>query len=81
MESKKLDNFTIEVTKQAPQPEPVKTAYQRKYIEEQMVEIQRQKDEQMAQRDAELAECQDILKEMDKQGILTKSSTAEDITV
>ena len=67
--AKKIDDYSIEITKQDPQPEPKVNIYQRDFIEKQIKDIQAQKDAYDVQRDAELKECNDILVEMDKLGI------------
>ena len=68
--AEKVNDFSIEITKQDPQPDPVKTTYQRDFIEKQILAIQKQKDDYDAQRDAELAECAEILKAMDDVGVI-----------
>ena len=70
--TKKIDSFTLEVTKEIPAPEVIKTTYERSFIEQQIINIQKQKDDFDALRDKELAECQGILKAMDKLKIVVK---------
>jgi hypothetical protein len=70
---KKIDNYTIEVTKQLPTPKPAITNYDRKFIEQQIINIQAQKDGYDAERDKELDECNAILNEMIKLRITKKS--------
>lgn len=72
METKKLNEFEIEITKDAPIIEKIVTKYERTFIENQIVEIQKSKDVFNDLRDAELAECQTILSEMDKLMIINK---------
>jgi hypothetical protein len=69
MITKKIDSFTVEVTKQLPQPEPVKTQYQRDFIEKQILAVLDQKKAYDDARDLELDELYEILAEMDKLGI------------
>lgn len=69
---RKLSETELEVTKPAPIIEPIVTKYERSFIEQQIIQIQKSKDEFDAQRDVELAECQAILEEMDKQGVIAK---------
>lgn len=72
MDAIKIDDNTLEVTKQEPTPAPTVTKYERSFIEQQIKNIQAQKDRDNALRDAELKECQNILDEMDKQGVVAK---------
>jgi len=51
----------------------VTTRHERGFIEKQIINIQAQKDAYDALRDAEIAECLQILTEMDKLGIVIKS--------
>jgi hypothetical protein len=71
METKKIDSYTIEVTKQ-PVVEPIVHRYDRGFIERQIVSIQAQKDTYAQARQAELDECNAILAEMDKLEIVKK---------
>ena len=65
--------FTIQIDKTI--PEKVETVtYDRAFIEQQIISITEQRDEELAAREAELAECQAILKEMDKAGIISKTT-------
>lgn len=70
---RKINETSIEVTKQAEIPAPVKTTYERKFIEEQIVSITKQRDELIALKNKELAECNAILAEMDKLGVKVKN--------
>ena len=72
MTASKIDDFTLEVTKQPITPEPVITKYERSFIEQQIKNIQSQKDEFDSMRDRELKECNDILAAMDKLSIISK---------
>ena len=69
--AEKVNDFSIEITKQDPQPDPVKTTYQREFIEKQIKDITAQRDALIAVKEAELKECTDILKAMDLLGITT----------
>lgn len=69
MNTKKLDNFILEITKPAPIAEPIKQTFEREFIEKQIIAITKQRDDMIASKEAELAECQSILAEMDKLGI------------
>lgn len=78
MESKKISDYVIEI-KNTTTPSPVTTTqtYDRKFIEGQIVSITAQRDAMIAQKQAELDECNAILAEMDKLGIITKSEVVE----
>ena len=71
METTKISNYEIEVTKIEPAIES-KTKYERSFIENQIKNIQAQKDRDNTLRDAELQECADILSVMDEHGIIVK---------
>jgi len=71
METAKISDYEIEITKEKP-VESVTTKYERGFIEQQIKNIQKQRDDDDALRDAEIAECVAILKEMDKLGIIEK---------
>ena len=75
--AKKLSDTQIEITKQAPQPEPVITRYERNFIEAQIKAITAQRDAMIALKEAELKECQDILLECDKLGIVAEVKPEE----
>lgn len=75
LESKKISDNEIEITQPVETPEVVKTIYERGFIENQIVEITRQRDEFNALRDAEIANCNSILAEMDKLKIVAKEET------
>jgi DNA polymerase III alpha subunit (gram-positive type) len=72
MDAKKIDDYSIEITKQAPMPDPIKVTYERAFIEQQIKNITEQRDSLIALKESELKECTDILKEMDAQGIVVK---------
>lgn len=73
METNKISEFELSVTKEIITPPKTETtSYERKFIEEQIIHITRQRDEMIALKEAELLECQTILAEMDKQGIVAK---------
>jgi hypothetical protein len=78
MEYTKISDTQLEVTKEivTPTKTEVKT-YERKFIEEQIVAITQQRDEMIALKEAELKECADILKEMDKLKIVAKDKGDE----
>ena len=67
----KISDTEIEMEKVTPE---VRTTvkYERGFIEQQIKNIQSQKDAYDAQRDAEIKECQEILKAMDDLGIVAK---------
>jgi len=69
---KKIDSHTLEVSKREIQPEAVVAKYERKFIEEQIIAIQKQKDEFVAARDKEIQECNEILAQMDALNITVK---------
>jgi hypothetical protein len=71
METVKISEHVMEVTIAKP-VEFVTTRHERGFIEQQIINIQKQKDTYDALRDAELAECQEILSEMNKLGIVSK---------
>jgi hypothetical protein len=71
----KISECEVEVTKTKPE-EVVKTKYERGFIEEQIKQITKQRDEYVAQREVELAECQAILDEMNKLEVITKEEVA-----
>jgi hypothetical protein len=71
METVKISEHVMEVTIAKP-VELVTTRHERGFIEQQIINIQKQKDAYDALRDAEIAECLQILTEMDKLGIVTK---------
>jgi uncharacterized FlgJ-related protein len=56
-----------------------KVHYERKFIESQIVAITAQRDELIRLKEAELKECVDILKEMDKLGIVAEEPKVEDV--
>ena len=68
----KISETELEVTKPIPAPEVITTKYERSFIEQQIIQIQKSKDEFDILRDKELDECNKILVEMDKQGIISK---------
>ena len=68
----KISDTTIAITTQPIMPEPITTNYDRAFINQQIINIQVQKDRDDALRDAELQNCQDILAQMDSLGIVTK---------
>ena len=70
MEAKKLSETSIEITREVITPTVTKKdRYERKFIEDQILAITAQRDELIAIKEAELAECVAILAEMDKLGI------------
>jgi hypothetical protein len=71
MSTKKISDYEMEITKETP-AEFVTTKHERGFIEQQIKNIQKQKDDYDTLRDAEIAECIEILKEMDKLGVVTK---------
>ena len=77
----KVDDFTLSVAKIPPTPEPIITNYTREFVENKIVEIQKQKDDFDARRDEELQEFQTILDEMNKQGITIKKEVVDETEV
>ena len=71
MDAIKIDDFSIEITKIEPVKE-VKNVYQREFIEKQIKDITASRDAFVAQREIELAECNEILKAMDDAGVIAK---------
>lgn len=69
MNFKKLNDYEIEITEEIIKPETIKKTYKRDFIENQIIEITKQRDEMIALKEKELKDCQDILKEMDKLNI------------
>jgi hypothetical protein len=73
LETNKISEVELEVTKEIVTPIQTETKnYKREFIENQIIEITKQRDEMIALKEAELLECQTILAEMDKQGIITE---------
>ena len=73
METKKIDDNSIEITKTiTPSPITTTSRYERGFIEEQIKQITAQRDALIALKEAELKECTDILVEMDKLNIKPK---------
>jgi len=73
MEIKKLSETSVEVTREVVTPTVIKKErYERKFIEDQIPAITALRDELIAIKEAELAECVAILAEMDKLGIKGK---------
>jgi len=74
MESRKINDYEIEIIKEVTQTIVEVVKYDREFIEKQIVSIQAQKDAYIADRDAEISECQAILAEMDAHNIIAKPS-------
>lgn len=77
METRKLDDYTLEVTETiSVAPVTKKTSYDRSFIETQIEQITKQRDKQIADlqadKERELKKCQDILTEMDKLEIISR---------
>jgi len=70
----KVSDSVIIMEKVTPEVRTTVT-YERGFIEKQILNIQSQKDAYDAQRDAEIKECQDILKAMDDLGIKATEPT------
>ena len=72
----KKDNNTLTLTKQLPSPSPTVVDYDRTFIENQIIAIQRQWDSQLydinTKRQAEIDECREILDLMDANGVAAK---------
>ena len=75
MDTVKISQHIMEAIIEKP-AELVTSRYERGFIEKQIVSIQKQKDDYIAARDAELAECAALLVEMDKLGITPSPDTA-----
>jgi len=67
----KISETELEVTKSTPIVEPTVTKYERSFIENQIIQIQKSKDEFDALRDTEIKECKNILVAMDAVGIIS----------
>jgi hypothetical protein len=73
MESKKISDYEIEITKEVITPTTTtKQTYERAFIESQILAITQQRDALIAQKEAELKECQDILQAMKDLGIVAR---------
>jgi len=73
METKKLSETQLEVTKEIiTQTKTEIRVYERDFIEKQILDITKQRDEMIALKEAELKEVQDILTEMDRLKIVKK---------
>ena len=72
METKKISEFEIEITKPAEIVVPAVATYDRSFIETQILSITKDRDNYVTLRNAELAECEGILSEMKKLGIVSK---------
>ena len=68
METTKISDTQVEITKDEI-TESKTTIYERGFIEEQLKNILAQKEQQIADRDREIAECEAILAAMDKAGV------------
>ena len=75
---KKVSEFEIEITKEVPKPEPIKTTYERSFIENQIKVISEDRDKYVASRNTEIEECEKILTEMDKLNIVAKVEPIEE---
>ena len=73
----KIDENTIEMSKQVVDPQIVTNRYKRDFIENQISAIQKQKDEFNYLRDQELNECYAILDSMDKLNIVTQDENID----
>lgn len=72
MDTKKISEFEIEIAKTPEVIDAVKNVYERGFIESQIVRITKDKEDYVTKRDAEIAECNQILAEMDKLNIVIK---------
>ena len=78
MEVVKLSATSVEVTREVIVPTVTKKqTYHREFIESQIIAITAQRDEMIALKEAELKECQDILLECDKLGIVAEVKPEE----
>jgi len=80
LETKKISDYEIEITETVQTTEVKKTVYDRAFIETQLASIQKQRDEFVALRDAEIAKCQSIIDEMDALDIASREDIVEPIT-
>jgi len=76
----KISDTSIEVDEIIPAvPEKVtRRVYERNFIEDQIVAITAQRDEMIALKESELKKCTDIIKEMDKLGIVAVAKPLEE---
>lgn len=72
MQAKKLDDFTLQVVSTPVIPDPITKTYDRGFLENQLVEIQKQLDDYTSARQAELDEVNTLLALCDEQGIVVK---------
>lgn len=80
METQKISEYELEITKPVEIVEPIKVVYERSFIESQIERITKDKEDYIAKRDKELEECNLILSEMDKLNIITKPiETVEEV--
>ena len=77
----KIDANTIEVVKTIPENVLSPTTYDYSFLKQQLVSIQKQKDDYDALRDAELAEVQGLIDEADKLGITEKAVSIEPLPI
>jgi len=80
METTKISEYEVEVSKTIPEV-VVKQRYERGFIEEQIVQITAQRDEMIALKEAELAEVNAILAEMDKLEVIKRGDEVEPVLV
>ena len=73
METIKISDNIVEITKTVVTPDVVVSRkYERGFIEEQIKQITKQRDEMIALKEKELKEVEEILVEMDKLDIIKK---------
>lgn len=72
MDFTKLDDNTLQATTIPVTPEPVTNTYDYDFLQQQLIDIQAQKDRDNAARDAELAEVQALIDAADQLGITAK---------
>ena len=72
LESVKINDNEIEITKQADAPASVKTKYDYDFLLNQRAQIIKQANDYMDQRQAELDEVNELILECDKLGVTAK---------
>ncbi len=77
--SVKLDDSTIEITKQEPVPAPKVTKYDYSFLVSQRAQIIKQRDEQLSARQKELDEVDGLLAECEKLGVKGKVAVEEPV--
>lgn len=73
----KIDDNTIQVIKQAPQPEPVTVNYDYDFLLSQRDAIQKDLDDYTAARQAELDEVNDLISQADALKVVSKTDVSD----